>query len=699
MVRTFLLSAVALVASQGAAPQVSRPVAKVIHLLEEMRTTLDKEHKNDQDLHERMDCWCSTNRKEKTAAISDAQRHIANLNSVIEESAAKSGLLSQEIKHLESEIAKNQQSHQQAQALRLKEQDAFQGEEKDMLETIGALEQAIGVIGKVHGEEDSAEAHEALIQVHSILVPFKAVLQKDLWDILGNDNQVRVAARQPKQSMEQIINEVFLRPEENLMQQPAGAVAAKSYNARSGEILGVLKQMKETFTGNLSDAQKEELAAKKRFQQLSAALTREIDAATRAKNDKTSQLAESNQRNAQAKDDLADTKAALTADQRFQIELEERCATEDNEFAERQQTRAEEIKAVGETIGFLTNDDARDLFSRTFSFLQNSHGRKARYAAAAKLLQLAKKTKNINLASLAMDMKLDSFTRVKKAMDDMMAQLKREQKDEYEHREWCNKEIDTNEDSVAAKKRTHGDLESTIEDLNGKIETVKNDQANLNNEISEMHTQLKRAGEDRAAENKEFQTTIADQRATVQILNKAVKRLEKFYSAPASPAKSLVQKDAPQNVPGRSVNNEAAPAQATYSKHGSSSGVIGLIKMIISDAGRMEQDALKMEQESQTAYAAFVTNTNVSVRAKQEQLVNKATVLAQAQVDAATNKKELTSTIAVLEKLANYNGELHRSCDFVLQNFDARQKARGEEIEAIQEAKAILSGSNFDADQ
>jgi len=39
------------------------------------------------------------------------------------------------------------------------------------------------------------------------------------------------------------------------------------------------------------------------------------------------------------------------------------------------------------------------------------------------------------------------------------------------------------------------------------------------------------------------------------------------------------------------------------------------------------------------------------------------------------------------------NAELHNSCDFVVANFDARQAARTAEIEALRQAKAILSGS------
>jgi len=48
-----------------------------------------------------------------------------------------------------------------------------------------------------------------------------------------------------------------------------------------------------------------------------------------------------------------------------------------------------------------------------------------------------------------------------------------------------------------------------------------------------------------------------------------------------------------------------------------------------------------------------------------------------------------------VQKSANYKAELHSSCDFITKNFEIRQTARDEEIEALNQAKAILSGSKF----
>jgi len=60
-------------------------------------------------------------------------------------------------------------------------------------------------------------------------------------------------------------------------------------------------------------------------------------------------------------------------------------------------------------------------------------------------------------------------------------------------------------------------------------------------------------------------------------------------------------------------------------------------------------------------------------------------------------KESKEAVLLDLEQLSNYNAQLKQSCDFVLKNFALRQTARDEEVEALKQAKAILSGADFEA--
>merc|ERR1719428_2697550 len=81
---------------------------------------------------------------------------------------------------------------------------------------------------------------------------------------------------------------------------------------------------------------------------------------------KTSALADTDQRAAQARTELDDAETALADDQEFLAKLEEQCAYHKKEYAARVKTRTEEMNAVSKAMEILSSDEVRDLFTKTF---------------------------------------------------------------------------------------------------------------------------------------------------------------------------------------------------------------------------------------------------------------------------------------------------------------------------------------------
>merc|ERR1719446_1497505 len=254
----------------------------------------------------------------------------------------------------------------------------------------------------------------------------------------------------------------------------------------------------------------------------------------------------------------------------------------DAEWEERQKTRQAEMEAVSKALAILSGDDAHDLFTRTFnpSLMQEGASMHSeRRAQASKILAaVAHKLQNPRLATLAVRVRLDAFTRVKKAIDDMIAQLLKEKDDEIKHKDFCVDEFNTNQLSTEKKEREKQDLIAKIEDLEQTIKTLTEEIEALKAQIAEMQVQLKRAGENREKENKEFQTTVADQRETQKLLQAALNVLSEFYGKKAAAA-SLAQ--------GGRQDPVGPPPPAgfeTYKNNAASGGVMGLLQQIISDA-------------------------------------------------------------------------------------------------------------------
>jgi len=566
---------------------------------------------------------------------------------------------------------------------------------------------------------------EALVQVRQIVhrasPKFGSVMQKDLFDLMGEFkgmDQQREQAFGSTIATGSFLGEVFLPKREAAAlaqaQVPAGgaynadgsittdeeagkasqngsggaAAGSKSYNSRSGGILGLLNAQSDNFAKNLASATKEEQAALAAFQKLSGAKNSEIEAATQQTNEKSTELSDLMDKAAKAKEDIEATTNTLGADQSLLAEATKSCANEDALYAKRTNTRNEEVKALSETLDILTGDEARSLFDKTINFLQISTERaamqeKAKTKVMQSILLMAKKHKNWQLASLAVRVKLDAFTKVKKAMDTMLAELATQQKNEYAKWETCKKDIDTNEDKIWNAKVEKRDLGDKHKDLVNTLATVNKDIDDLKNEVAAAEVSLKQAGEERKAQNQLFQTTVADQRAMVTILNMALARLKKFYG--------FAQVHMHANPPPL----PSGPEAVGYKKNGSSGGVVQLLSMIIEDAGRTDAEMQADEQQAQKDYADNVAATTASIEAGRAGIAEREEQAAKAEGEKSETEEAQLGNQASLDKLAELLNGIHNQCDYVIKYFDIRQKSRQEEMDSIEEAKAILSGANF----
>ena len=195
----------------------------------------------------------------------------------------------------------------------------------------------------------------------------------------------------------------------------------------------------------------------------------------------------------------------------------------DQEFEERTKTRQEEIQAVSQALAILSSDDAHDTFTSTFNFVQVSQKEESKRQSAEKIMyRIAKASGSPRVATLATRMRLDGFKKVTEEIDGMIADLKKEKADDVKMKDFCVEALHKNEVETEMKKRDIEALEAKIADLAAHIDELTKAIATLNAEVEETHMMVKRAGEDRELENKDFQQVVADQRETQQLLSKAL---------------------------------------------------------------------------------------------------------------------------------------------------------------------------------
>jgi hypothetical protein len=652
------------------------PITRVVGLLKEMQATIRAEMEEDEALHGKLSCWCNTNEWEKTNAADSSSQKIEDLKATIERLTARSSELKGEIKQTEADVASNKQELAEATALREKQAAEFHGSDLDSVQAIENLKAALEVLSKHHtstaapwgqGEDSYGK-------------------QSDGWSFLSVTKSASAFFLSPS---EEDTVKTAVRSASAFVQARHEDVYFPSYNSQSGEIVGVLKQLKEEMEGDLAESQKLDHQRSAAFQELRSAKTTEIEEGERRAERKEDEKATTDNDLAEAKEDLGQEEASLSESQKFLANLQKTCADADVNFDGRKKARAEESTAVSETIAILTQDDARDTLTDTYSLLQRSWQSRQRsdvrrLRSATVLRMAAARSGAPELSMLATSVELDAFEKVKKAIDDMISMLKKQQEDEVKKNDWCNVEFQSTEMTTAKTESSKADLEAKESKLESDIKALETSIADAKSRIAGLQVNMQRASEDRRSENIDFQKTVSDQTITVEVLLKALDRLTKYYSEKEDASFSQVSSKQAPPVP-----------QGQYSKNKGAAGVMQMLEKLVQEAKQMTADARKDEGDAQAAYEQIVADTNDSVASLQKEVVTQMKQKAKAKAMQIQTENDVIDTVKELEGLSKYTGTLHAECDFVQKNFGVRQNARAEEIESLQQAKQILSGASL----
>jgi len=649
-----------------------RPVMKVVRLLQDTKAELEKELDDDKAVFALMTCWCNSNDGEKTAAIAAGKAKIAELESSMGAGAAKIAGLKEKRKETLDEVNADHKALSDATGMRMKENKEFQASETDYIEAISASKNAIVVLGK---------HNPSLAQLRSAA---HTMLDARVANMIDSSKSVSKANVGLLRS--------FLHNSETATSFLA-IPGMQSYAPQSGQIFGILGQMKEDFEVNLSEAQKAEAKSLAEFEQLKAAKEDELATGRKLIVSIDADIAETQEKFAAEAKQLEDTQGQLAMDVEFLKNLKEKCATMDADFDKRTKDRLTEIDAVGDTIKILNSDESFEAFDKQEApvFLQEASSQKERRQKVVSVLQgAARLSGSPQMALLAASAQLDAFTEVKALIDKMVAELTTQQKDEVDKRDWCISELNSNKRATDAAYEQKSNLETKMADLTKNIEQLTKDIDASKAAVAEMMNQMKRASETREAENADFQTTVSDHRVMSMILTKALDRMKQVYALlqQRQPGAPHTQTSGTHTDPGN------GPAKFKKMEKNAGGGrVVAMLEEVLADTRKTEDQAMASEADSQSAYENFMKDSNKSITKTTQSISDMSGSRATAKEDMANAKTDFSSTMHELENLNDTNGDLHKSCDYVLKNFDARQAARAAEMDALREAKNILSGA------
>merc|ERR1719188_626045 len=140
----------------------------------------------------------------------------------------------------------------------------------------------------------------------------------------------------------------------------------------------------------------------------------------------------------------------------------------------------------------------------------------------------------------------------------------------------------------------------------------------------------------------------------------------------------------PGNGPARFTKYDA--------NHTGGGKVLRMLNEVLTDSKKLEKEAQFSEMDSQSAYENMMKESNDLVKLQLQRISTNTNSKAKAEEELIAKKEDLRFNMKELQELHDYKGGLHAECDFFIDNFDARQKARQDELDGLAEAKSILSG-------
>jgi len=691
-------------------------VHKVVQMLLDMTATAKQAKKDEQVAFAEFSTWCTEGQTNLKNQIGTEAVRIETLSSTIAKLSAEIKQLVQEIAQLHSDVAGLEADLKTNAAQRAKDRAAFVAEEQDYNESVDALERAIDALAKEDYDRPGTSA--ALLQLSDrqrLPANVKAMIAAFV-DMMGDGDDT---------------------PDHMSYQAPE----ANAYEFQSGNIVVLLKKLRDEFRGKLAQSQKEEKNSQHASNMVIQDLTDSVENAKSKIDQKTVEKEHKSEELARSKKELAEAIKAKAEDEKMLSGMKAECTEKKLSFDEKQQLREEEIQALDKAVEILSSDvtghaethlGLAQIATGAMTFLQverrgntvvDNEGIYRRMRHLSQFLAgESKRLHSKDLSLLADKVAAGPFDKVKKMIGAMITRLQNEAHSDADHEGYCDKELGMNKVTRDKLSERVDFLSAEADEGKATITRLTGEIAGLAMSIADLDASVAQASELRKAEKAKNAKTIKDAIDAKKAVLAAIAILNDFY-AKASTATAMVQVVTEADPPVHSAlltarrgvklgskewDSLANPSfegtidkghQAGMQTFGAkyeglqsqAGGVLALLEVIASDFSTLRADTEAAEAQAQKAYEDFMVEArrDKSVKLKQTELddSDKAAAESKLRVDTADIKSNQDQLLAA----ERYHAILVPKCIDQGMTFGERMEARQKEINSLKEALAILS--------
>jgi chromosome segregation ATPase len=283
------------------------------------------------------------------------------------------------------------------------------------------------------------------------------------------------------------------------------------------------------------------------------------------------------------------------------------------------------------------------------------------------------------------------FDEVVQMIQKMIFRLMAEQKDEDDHKNWCDLELEKTNTSKVDKEDKIAELTAKINQAEATVQLLTEDIAAADEMVSQIVAHMKEATEIREIGKTENAAAVKDAQDAQTALANAIAVLEAFYKE-----SGMIPKESYELLQRQPVSLPESPSTWDASYTGvmnpadPETGIITVLQTVSADFARMEADTNAQEATDQKEFEEDMQDCDIEKarRTKESQVKNAEKKRLVDKIASLTASRKQTSN--ELEAVMQYLKDLQPACVTGDSDYDTRKAARATEIQALQDAQGIL---------
>jgi len=326
------------------------------------------------------------------------------------------------------------------------------------------------------------------------------------------------------------------------------------------------------------------------------------------------------------------------------------------------------------------------------------------------LLNAANRTNAVHtkaLAQLANQLKTydGPFDKLKSMIQKMIFRLMAEQKDEDDHKNWCDLETETNTENKEDKDAKISDFTKKLEDMDATVKNLILKIQENDEELEDLRLHIKQETKLREDNHKSITITIKDSKDAQVALNNAIGVLTAFYKESGMIAKEpwefvqvsshKVAKKAAHTTHGVELPDSPSTWDSSYTgttdpKGSGDDAVLTLLNGVLDKFAQMEADATVQDTTDQENFERDMQATKVTIAETETDTSMKKQKQAglEEKIDGMTAAKKHSAR--ELSAIEAYLKDLEPACGEGDSSYEDRKQARKDEMEALRKAQNIF---------